>query len=223
MAEHEAHQRMLNRAQKPTETDIFTFISNAEAISAWNQIQDYLETHYDLLKETIYYGDKYGWLVRYRKSGRTIVSLFPEKNSFSFLIVYGKKEIDKFSAQESEFLPTIIDVFQNTTKLHDGKWLWIQITDSTFFEDLKKIFKRFSGKPISMKAVLISLLPLSILFYLIKYLFQIGIELMFRFTHFLITLVSIVIKYFYLIVLPFSTQFLLFFGFSNILHWSSCL
>jgi HAE1 family hydrophobic/amphiphilic exporter-1 len=70
-----------------------------------------------------------------------------------------------------------------------------------FFEDLKKIFKRFSGKPISMKAVLILLLPLSILFYLIKYFFQIGIELMFRFTHFLITLISIVIKYFYLIVL----------------------
>lgn len=139
MVELEAHQRMLNRDQKPTETDIITFISNVEAISAWNQIQEYLETHYDLLVETIYYGDNYGWVVRYRKSGRTIVSLFPEKDSFSFLIVYGKKEIDKFSTQESEFLPTIVEIFQNTKKLHDGKWLWIRVTDSTNFEDLKKL------------------------------------------------------------------------------------
>ncbi len=139
MVEHEAYQRMLNRDQKPTETDIITFISNAEAISAWNQIQEYLEIHYDLLIETIYYGDNYGWVVRYRKSGRTIVSLFPEKDSFSFLIVYGKKEIDKFSAQESEFLPDIVEIFQNTKKLHDGKWLWIRVTDSTNLEDLKKL------------------------------------------------------------------------------------
>ncbi|MFX1539788.1 MAG: DUF3788 family protein, partial [Promethearchaeota archaeon] len=97
------------------------------------------ETRYDLLTETIYYGDRYGWVVRYRKSGRTIVSLFPERNSFSFLIVYGKKEIDKFSAKESEFLPAILDVFQNTKKLHDGKWLWIRVMDLTTFEDLKKL------------------------------------------------------------------------------------
>jgi hypothetical protein len=139
MVEHEVHQRMLDRTQKPTETSIINFISNADAISAWKQIQEYLETHYDLLNETIYYGDKYGWLVRYRKSGRTIVSLFPERNSFGFLIVYGQKEIAKFSAQESEFLPAIVDVFQNTKKLHDGKWLWIRVTDSTYFEDLKKM------------------------------------------------------------------------------------
>ena len=139
MAEHEAHQRMLNRDHKPTKSDMITFISNAEAISAWNQIQGYLETHYDLLMETIYYGDNYGWVVRYRKSGRTLVSLFPEKNSFSFLIVYGKKEIDKFSTQESEFLPAIVEIFRNTKKLHDGKWLWIRVTDSTNFEDLKKL------------------------------------------------------------------------------------
>ncbi len=139
MAEQETHHRMLDRAQEPSETDIITFISDVNAISAWKQLQENLETYYDLLTETIYYGDKYGWVVRYRKSGRTIVSIFPEKNSFSVLIVYGKKEIDKFSAQETEFLPAIVDVFQNTKKLHDGKWLWIRVTDSTYFEDLKKL------------------------------------------------------------------------------------
>lgn len=139
MVEQDTHQRMFDRTREPSETDIIAFISNSDAIVAWKQLQNYLDTHYDLLIETIYYGDKYGWLVRYRKSGRTIVSLFPEKNSFSVLIVYGKKEIDKFSAQESEFLPAIVEIFRNTKKLHDGKWLWIRVTDSAYFEDLKKL------------------------------------------------------------------------------------
>ncbi len=139
MTEHETHQRMFDRTQEPSERDIISFMSDTDAITAWKQLKKYLETRYDLLTETIYYGDRYGWVVRYRKSGRTIVSLFPERNSFSFLIVYGKKEIDKFSAKESEFLPAILDVFQNTKKLHDGKWLWIRVMDLTTFEDLKKL------------------------------------------------------------------------------------
>jgi hypothetical protein len=130
---------MFDRTRHPTDADIIEFIADAKAVTAWKNIQEYLEAHYDLSKEILYYGDKYGWLVRYRKSGRTIVSIFPEKYSFSFLIVYGKKEIEKFSARESEFTSEIIDVFRNTEKLHDGKWLWIRVTDSTGFKDLHKL------------------------------------------------------------------------------------
>jgi hypothetical protein len=137
--EEETHHRMLDKAQEPSETGIINFISDTNATATWKQLQKYMKTHYDLLAETIYYGDKYGWVKRYRKSGRTIISLFPEKNSFTLLIVYGKKEIDKFTAQETEFIPAIVEVFRNTKKLHDGKWLWIRVTSPTFLESLKKL------------------------------------------------------------------------------------
>jgi len=137
--EEETYQRMLDKTQKPSETDIIKFISDTNAISTWKQLQEYMNTHYDLLTETIYYGDKYGWVKRYRKSGSTVISLFPGKDSFTLLIVYGKKEIDKFTAQEKEFIPAIVEIFRNTKKLHDGKWLWIRVTKPTYLESLKKI------------------------------------------------------------------------------------
>lgn len=139
MTKEEPPQRMYDRTRNPTESDMISFIADSEAIKAWKQLQEFLDTHYDMQKETLYYGDKYGWLVRYRKSGRTIVSLFPEINSFSFLIVYGMKENNKFLAQETEFLSSTIAVFQKTEKLHDGKWLWIRVTDSSVFKDLKRL------------------------------------------------------------------------------------
>ena len=139
MTKEESHQRMYDRTRNPTEADILSFISDSQATIAWTQLQEFLTTQYDMQKETLYYGDKYGWLVRFRKSGRTIVSLFPETNSFSFLIVYGQKEIDKFIIQEPEFHPLIIEVFYQTEKLHDGKWLWIRVMDLTLFEDLKRL------------------------------------------------------------------------------------
>jgi HAE1 family hydrophobic/amphiphilic exporter-1 len=71
----------------------------------------------------------------------------------------------------------------------------------SFNEDLKKIFMKFSGKTFTVKMLFIILLPISFIFYLIKYLFQISIELLFRFLHFIITLLSIIIKFFYLEIL----------------------
>ncbi len=139
MVQQERYQRMLDRTHKPSEKSIITHISSKDAVAAWKQIREYLERNYDLASEIIYYGDKYGWLIRYRKSGRTIVSLFPERNSFSFLLVFGKKEIDKFSGQEFKFVPAIVKIFKNTPKLHDGKWLWIRVTNTANFEDLKQL------------------------------------------------------------------------------------
>ena len=130
---------MYDRKRKPTEANIISFISDSKAITAWKQLQEFLASHYDMQKETVYYGDKYGWLIRYWKSGRTIVSLFPETNRFSFLIVYGQKEIDKFNDIETTFPPSIVEIFKKTEKLHDGKWLWIRVTDTAMLEDLKKL------------------------------------------------------------------------------------
>jgi HAE1 family hydrophobic/amphiphilic exporter-1 len=88
----------------------------------------------------------------------------------------------------------------------------------SFYEDLQKIFKKFSGKTFTIKILLIILLPLSFIFYLIKYLFQISIELLFRFLHFAITVLSVIFKFFYLeILLIFSPVSKLIF---TLFNWS---
>ncbi len=130
---------MFDRTRKLTEAEIQSFIEDSDAVKAWNHLNAYLSSNYELNREILYYGDKYGWLVRYRKTKRTLVSIFPEKLSFSFLIVFGKQEIGKFITSQSEFQPSIVEVFKNTKKLHDGKWIWIRVVDDSILEDLKKL------------------------------------------------------------------------------------
>jgi HAE1 family hydrophobic/amphiphilic exporter-1 len=69
-----------------------------------------------------------------------------------------------------------------------------------FYDDLKMIFQRFSGKTILIKIVLLLLLPVLLTFYFIKYVFQMASELFFRLAHFVITSLSIFLKYTYLIL-----------------------
>jgi len=72
---------------------------------------------------------------------------------------------------------------------------------STFYTDLKEMFLKFSGKSIFRKIIGVIFLPLSLIFYLIKYIFQMATELFFRIAHFAVTSASVIIKSFYLIFL----------------------
>ena len=89
--------------------------------------------------------------------------------------------------------------------LKNIKTIWPKYLVSTsfsgFYEDLKNIFSQFAGKSLIVKTGLGILLPVLLIFYLIKYFFQLGTELFFRIGHFVITLILIVIKYLYLLSL----------------------
>ena len=118
-----AYERMLDKTHQPTDQEMVDTIQDA---TLWVQMRDYLAAAYDVAPELINYGT-YGWTLRYRKSGRTLCSLYPERGAFSMLIVLGKKEVEKALAMMAQFNPKIRQVFDETPQLHDGRWLWIRV------------------------------------------------------------------------------------------------
>ena len=51
------------------------------AKTAWTEISRFIKEHYDIIPEIMFGGSKYGWEVRYRKSGKTLYTLTPEKGA----------------------------------------------------------------------------------------------------------------------------------------------
>jgi hypothetical protein len=123
---------------KPDSNKIISFIGNQFA-TKWIDIENFLKTHYGIEPETVFYGKNYGWTVRYRKSGRTLCSLFPEKGSFTVLITLGKKESDLVLSMKYELSSQIFKVIQDSRQLRDGRWLWIRILNPNDITDIKKI------------------------------------------------------------------------------------
>ena len=70
--------------------------------------------------ETLFYGKKYGRTVRYRKSGKTLCSLFPEKSGFTVLINLGGKEAEKALAIRDELSSKVNELLGAAKQLHDG-------------------------------------------------------------------------------------------------------
>jgi hypothetical protein len=134
----EDRKRMLDKEKQPTEEEMLDFIGK-RAEKVWRKLKQFLAENYDMTPETLFYGKKYGWTIRYRKSGRTLCSLFPEEGGFTFHIVLGKREVVKFEGVREEWSPDIRELFDTTKQLHDGRWLWINQPDVGNLRDLERL------------------------------------------------------------------------------------
>jgi hypothetical protein len=81
---------MTDKAKEPSEEEMANFIGEP-AKKAWLETRKFVEEHYNIMPETIFGGAKYGWEIRYRRSGKTLCSLTPERGTFAVLIVLGKR------------------------------------------------------------------------------------------------------------------------------------
>jgi len=122
----------------PTKEQIEALLGK-NVIEAWKELNGFIESHYDFVP--IWDGGgKYGtWEVKYRKTGKTLCAFYVKDDHFSVLIVFGKAEREKFELSQEEFSAEIVDIYNNTRQYHDGKWLWIKVTDFSLVEDIKKL------------------------------------------------------------------------------------
>jgi hypothetical protein len=128
--------RMTDEDHKPNEAEIRAVIGSD---NLWTGLKAYLDRHYDFLPELVFYGRKYGWTIRYRKGGKTLVSLFPEHGAFTALIVLGKKEGEKAADILADLSTSTKELVENTRQLHDGKWLWIRVCEPGQAEDVRRL------------------------------------------------------------------------------------
>ena len=132
------YQRMLDKERKPSEKEVLGYLGG-NAADAWADIVSFLRTSYDFSPELDYGGTKYGWSIRYRKSGKSLCTLYPEKDAFTILVVLGKKEVEQFEAHMDEFSMKLVELFNCAKQFHDGRWLWIRILDKSNIKDIRRL------------------------------------------------------------------------------------
>ncbi len=121
----------------PTEQAMADFIGEP-AKGAWAKLRRFLKENYDIVPEMIF-DKKHGWDVRYRKSGKTLVTLTPEKGAVRILLVLGREESEKALSMQKELSPKMYELIENTKQLHDGRWLWIRLFQAEDVNDIQKL------------------------------------------------------------------------------------
>ncbi len=132
-----SYERMLDKDHQPTDREILKTIGNT---ALWLELKQYLESSYDFTPELVNYG-KHGWTIRYRKSGKTLCSLFPEKAAFTALVVLGNKEAEKALSMMDQLNASVRKLLDDAEQLHDGRWLWIRVRKQSDIDSIKELLK----------------------------------------------------------------------------------
>jgi hypothetical protein len=106
---------------------------------AWNELHGFVKSNYNFEPVWDNGGKNAIWEVKYRRSGKTLCAYYVKEGYFTVLVVFGKVEREKFLLSQTEFCSEIIELYNNTHQYHDGKWLWINVTDRSIVEDVKKL------------------------------------------------------------------------------------
>ncbi len=105
----------------------------------WDRLTGFIAENYPIPGEWSFGGKNYGWNLWYRKSGKTLVSLYPQTNTFVVQIVLGKDQVAQ--AMALKLGKNVGTVFQETPQLHDGRWLFIKVKTARDIQDISQLIQ----------------------------------------------------------------------------------
>lgn len=126
---------MFSSEQTPGLKDFNNFIGSG----LWEEFTCGIEKKYNI-KPQICYSTcpmQRGWNIKYRKGGKALCTLYPQKGFFTALVVTGDKEDFAVRAMLPVFTEYTKKLCENTPSLNKmGKWLMVNVTSAGILKDL---------------------------------------------------------------------------------------
>jgi hypothetical protein len=136
----------LDKDHQPTLPEVFEALGTKQPL--WEKLTLFISSNYPISGEWNFGGKKYGWHVWYRKSGKTLISLFPQQGGFIAQIVLGKDQVEQ--ALDLKLGKNVGTVLKETPHLHDGCWLFIQVKTEKDIKDIQQLLQ-VKRKPMPQK------------------------------------------------------------------------
>ncbi len=122
------YERMLDKSRQPSDEDMINTIGQPIA-EAWTALRRFLVETYDIVPKFDKGGRNYGWNLQHRAGGRPLCELYPEKGSFTALVILGKAELDLALGRLDSFGATVRRALTDSHRYHDGCWMYIRVSD----------------------------------------------------------------------------------------------
>jgi hypothetical protein len=125
----------IDRKRRPSTAEIYTALGPSR--KAWDKLNRYMVENYQVKGELIFGGPSYGWALRYRKSGKTLLVLFPGQKEFIANVVVGRSLLEK--AQALNLGENARHVLGSAKRFYEGCWLYIKVSSDQDFFDVQQL------------------------------------------------------------------------------------
>ncbi len=125
----------VEKEYQPTESAVLEALGTRRPL--WEELTQFIADNYPIPGEWNFGGKNYGWNLWYRKSGKTLVTLFPQQGYFVAQIVLGENQVEQ--ALELKLGKNVGTVLTETPQLHDGRWLFIKVKTVKDVKDIEQL------------------------------------------------------------------------------------
>ena len=110
-----------------------------ELFSVWEKITAVIDERYEMdrLWDKGYRDWKYEY--KYRRGGKTLVTLYAREQTIGVQIIFGKDERVKVEANREQFPETVMQIYDEANVYHDGKWVMFFPKDEGMIGDFMKL------------------------------------------------------------------------------------
>jgi hypothetical protein len=107
----------------------------------WLDMTAHIENTYHVKPQMSYSvcAGKPGWNVKYKKSGRSICTLYPEPDSFVALVVLTALDIERFEMVKPCYSEELNRLFDETKLFNNTIWLMIRVDSDQVLQDVKRL------------------------------------------------------------------------------------
>lgn len=119
----------------------FKEISEFIGCEYWSELYEYIESTYSVKPSIEYSGcsGAPGWNVKYKKSSKSLCTLYPDKGSFICLISIGRKEAALAEMMLTTFSKYVQELYENANPYNGARWLMIRVTSEQILWDVKQL------------------------------------------------------------------------------------
>lgn len=106
----------------------------------WERLTRFVEANDQVVGEWSSWGPaKLGWGLRYRRKGKALVALYPQKERIIAQVVLGKAQAER--AQSLKLGEKVSRMLRETPQLRDGRWLSIPILNGADADDVEQLLR----------------------------------------------------------------------------------
>jgi hypothetical protein len=104
----------------------------------WERLTRFIDTNYQIAGEWSTWGpERYGWGLRYRRKGKALVALYPQKEMIIAQIVLGKAQAER--ALSLKLGEKVSKMLREAPQLRDGRWLSIPVLNEADAKDAEQL------------------------------------------------------------------------------------
>ena len=80
-----------------------------------------------------------GWNVKYRKGGRALCTLYPNRGFFTCMVTVGTREATEAEMLMATSSPYLQALYARTAPCNGARWLMADVTDEAILADVKRL------------------------------------------------------------------------------------